>query len=294
MKKCHIGKITFKQLWNYLVLKRVENENDDIDDSDENSFFNEIPFSQEILTESINIYRGKLQYSNFVQQSSDKINKFNLYECFHGLLNFIYYYSGNNFNIEELEFHFSGGQLHNLLSLKNNPDQCNILNIFDYENINNQFTIASIKNAFFGLTFKNIKVNPIAYSIRSGILTNSIPHLISFTFEGFDDNTKKWVVLDERVNINDLIPTGSFSLFFVRSTDQCFSSFIIKQTDPGSNGFWGFSISAFDIHGVVSLRENISSNNNDLNEDFQSFSFGNSSDSSINYDSSMNMADFLF
>ena len=62
--------------------------------------------------------------------------------------------------------------------------------------------------------------------------------------------------MDERVNINDLIQTGGFSLFYVHSVDKCYSSFKIKQIDLGSNNQWGFSLAAFDIHGIIYSKDN--------------------------------------
>lgn len=224
------------------------------------------------------IYNKKIDYSNFNQLPPEKMNTRIVYDCFHGILAYIYFYSENKLNIEELEFHFSGS---------NNTQQNNILNIFDYNDINLQFQIGSFRNAFFGITFKRIKIKPIAYSIRSDLLSNTSSHLVSFTFEGFDIINNKWDLLDERVNINDLIPSGGYNMFFVRSTDKCYSSFKIVQLEPGNNGFWGFSIAAFDVHGIIymndescaQLDENIIKNQ-DISLD-------------LNYNPLMDMSEFL-
>lgn len=254
------------------------------------SFFDEVPVSQNLLTEECMTCNQKLDYSYFSQTSYYQINIKKLYDCFHGLLSFIFYYSLNKLNVEELTFHFSGGKFFKKID-QTNDYKYNILNIFDYENISKEFVVDPARNAFFGVTFKRIKVQPIAYAIRSGSIQTNPTHLVSFTFEGYDEETNKWDILDERANINDLIPSGGFNIFSVRSTTKSYSSFKIKQTTPGSNDYWGFSISAFDIHGNVSFctKEINILNDNLITEKSNSLDM-NYLDSS----SSIDMADYIF
>ena len=253
---------SFKDSWRS-IFKKYQSYLDKAQKFIKDDYLNEVPLFQNLLTDNENISNEKIQYSNFNQISFEEMNHKNLYECFHGILNYIYYYSGNKFNIEEIEIHYSGSKSRESLMKmdkynKTNPrNQHDIMNIFDYENINTEFTIGIIKNAFFGVTFKRIQINPISYSIRSGVFSNNRSHLISFTFEGYNEETCKWDILDERENINDLISEGSYHMFFVRKTGKYYSSFKIKQIRPSSNDFWGFSISGFEIHGNISYRENI-------------------------------------
>lgn len=249
---------TFKDSW-----QKIRNSNQKEDQAFDNSLengqtFEEILLYQYLITENTNIYKNQIEFSNFTQVSALQLNPKNLFDCFHGILNFIYYYSNNKYNIEELEFHYTGCALKNYISMKQNmTDQNDIMYIFDYENIGSEFRISCSRDAFFGVTFKRIRINPISYSIRSGIFSAAVTHLTSFTFEGFDENENRWDVLDERDNINDLIVSGGFNMFFVMKTNKYYSSFKIKQTKPGSNDFWGFSVSAFDVHGVIAYRDNL-------------------------------------
>lgn len=267
---------SFKSTWNAIIQNKSQNESrktiiNDLYMNDD-SFFDELPDSQEYLTENQRIINKKIEYSMFIQNSANTIDRTSLYECFHGILNYIYYYSDNKFNTEEIMFHFSGGKSRKKFSTKNNPNETNILNIFNYKNIKQQFTIKSYKNAFIGITFKRISIVPVAYSIRSGPSSNRFSHLYSFTFDGYDKYNKKWDTLDERVNINDLIYEGGFNLYYVRTTKKSYSSFRIRQTEKGNNGNWGFSISAFEIHGIVLMNDSDSTNykSNDLtNHDFK-------------------------
>lgn len=264
------------------------------------NYFDEVPFNQELLTYSCNLSNEIIDFSNFTQISSDKMNSRNLFDCFHGILNYIYYYSRNKFNINEIEFHYSGSQSRLSLAKMNQKNRTNAIdeydinNIFDYENIQTQFLIHSQINSFFGVTFKRIKINPISYSIRSGILSNISSHLVSFTFEGYDELNDKWDILDERHNINNLIDSGSYHMFFVRTNHKYYSSFKIKQTGPGSNDFWGFSISSFEIHGIIAYKNDIK---NDLNENFIKINNENQNisqnDFSLSYDPVMDMTEFI-
>lgn len=168
-----------------------------------NEAFNQLSLlSADSITNDINI-----DYTDFQSQMDNKIDPNNY---FNGILSFIFTRSLNKLNTKEIEFRVS-----NKIGNKKN----NILNIFS-NNPADDFTIQPSDDPFFGFTLKTIKIQPIAYAIRSGPLTMNTTHLTSFTFEGFDEDLKKWVVLDERVNINDLTPTGGFSLFYIRSTDK--------------------------------------------------------------------------
>ena len=129
---------------------------------------------------------------------------------------------------------------------------------------------------------------PLSYSIRSGIINQNLKtHLVSFTFEGYDEENQKCDILDERININDLIPSGGFKMFYVRSSNNYYSSFNIKQIEPGNTGFWGFSISSFDIHGRIKMTASSFYVHEKLYKK-------NDIDEENDYNPIINMNDFLF
>ena len=100
----------------------------------------------------------------------------------------------NKFNTEEIEIHFSGANNCYLLSkLKN----INILNIFDYENINTKIDIPCYINSFFGVTFKNIKSG-----LRRRLLGNFCPNAkLPFETDWFETISKEFPLnqLDNRI-----------------------------------------------------------------------------------------------
>ena len=214
-------KKTYQELWQKISQGINANSSyNSFYNSQDDSYFRELPKSQELLTDNYMTFHNKIDYSNYVCVSPDQIKISNPYDCFHGILFFIYYNSENKLNTEELEFHYSYASKRDSLAdltqqNSNARDQYNILNIFEYQNIRNTFLIRQIKNAFFGITFKRIKVTPVSYSVRSGSLQNNRTNLVSFVFEGYDEQKNSWDVLDERVNINDLTVNGGFALFYV-------------------------------------------------------------------------------
>lgn len=287
---------SYKDTWDLIgrsLQKFFENQISSAPNDDD--YFEEKPFYQEFLTDKDMTFPYLIEYSNYTQENQDKINIRNLFECFHGILFYIFYYSNNKFNVEEIEFHFSGAQtrqpLESILSNTNlnQINQWDILNIFYYEDTTSQFRINCTINAFIGFTFKRIKVKPLAYSIRSGSFPNISTHLISFVFEGYDELENKWDLLDERVNINDLIPSGGYCMFYVHTTDKSYSSFRVRQTEPGSTGFWGFSIAALEIHGTISLLESAFRQDQSLamNESDQSLNFNDA------FNPNMDMSDYI-
>lgn len=240
-------KINFKTNLNK-ILATIK---DQIEEPIEDNFENSKPTFQEILADKDQIARNKIDYSSFVQVDWTQINKYSIFDCFHGILFYIFYNSQGKFNVNELEFHFSCANLmDNHLIQRLNPIP-KITNLFDFDDLAKEFKSVSMKNPFFGIKFLRIKINPIAYAVRIGVSGNAGYNFSSFQFMGFNDNTQKWEILDERLNVNDLLKSNYFMLYFTKSTKDYFTAFKIIQIDTGSFGFWGFSIKNFEIHGYV-------------------------------------------
>ena len=290
----HKTRGTFKHIWNRIFEDDHKNakllELEKYQKDKKNIYFIEKPICQNFLTGEGNVTENEIDFSRYIPIDSKKPHYSNCKDLFYGILFYIFYYSNNKLNTREIEFHFSGGNmrqsLEKVMSMNYNNNCYDILNIFNPENINLDFKIDSYFNAFFGVTFK---INPISYSIRSGTISQySKSHLISFTFEGYDEENNKWDVLDERNNINDLIPSGGFKMFYVRSGNKFYSSFMIKQIEPSSDGFWGFSISSFDIHGNIMLTERSICFDEPISEE------NHLTDTYLSIDPMIDMSDFLF
>ena len=207
------------------------------------------PIIQDVLTEKGKTLNKPLEYANYHKKEFGQISFQNIHDSFEGgILNYIHKNSEELLNTSEIDFHYACGKNRMDYSTKNDLNY-NILNIFDYENACSDFYVFGVEDAFFGFTLKRIKVKPLYYSIRSG----RISRLISFNFEGYDEKAQKWDLLDERVNMINLQNSGSYLSFYVHTTNKNYSSFQVRQTEPGFDGFWGFSIAGIDIHGDFSL-----------------------------------------
>lgn len=82
----------------------------DIDKTNTDSFFEDIPPSQHFLTSNGMVCDNAIDFSLYSQVPINQINTNNLFDCFHGILNYIYYYSNNKLNTNEIEFHYSGAK----------------------------------------------------------------------------------------------------------------------------------------------------------------------------------------
>ena len=83
--------------------RKNKNENNDIDYFEESK-----PTFQEMLADKDKITRNLIDYSNYTQVSWDQLNWRSSFNCFHGILFYIFYNSEGKFNTNELEIHFSG------------------------------------------------------------------------------------------------------------------------------------------------------------------------------------------
>lgn len=254
-----------------LINFSIKDRNDETksDDLQDKKFLeNDFPQSQEFLTTYGHCVRHKVDYFEYSQNYEKRIYPNSKDECFNGILQFIYNNSIYQYNTNELAFFFSDAKISAFSSQLPYHD---ILNIFDYTNTNTGFTVPIKREAYLGVVFKNIKINPFFYTIG---LNYSQNNLYSFVFEGFDEYTEKWEILDERCNFY-IGQHDDFYNFNTHKTNNSYSYFRIRQTCPGNN-FWGFFLYGFDIFGKISLRDNpaqIPEDELDFNDGFEFVNF---------------------
>lgn len=267
-----------KQLSFIKTWKSIECRQKKVDEltEEEDVFEKSKPTFQEDIAKKKTIKR-LIDYSNFTQVSWDQINRQSAFDCFHGILFYIFYNSEGLLNLDELEFHFSGANmLHYLLHPEKNK-MADITSLYDFDDLQKEFKTFSLKNAFFGVKFQRIKINPIAYAIRLGESGNQGFNFTSFTFTGLNVATGKWEILHEQCNTNDLIRGNLFMLYFTKNTDQYYTAFKIQQTDTGSHDFWGISIKNFEIHGYVQYLpfENVDLFKEEINTSIENYETAN-------------------
>lgn len=261
-------KNSYANSWSIIMSNAFEGDFENVYDDENDRFFEERPMYQELLTDKESISNIIIDYSNYEQTNPGSLYNRSLSDCFNGVLNYIYCCSSYTYNISELNFFYSGSKERKNLKMMQKSqstqqqDQYDIINIFNYDDAFNEFKIDNHKNAFFAIEFKRIQINPKSYSIRSGLIYNANSRLISFKFEGYDSSLKQWDTLDERENGNELNQPGGYMMYFTRQTNKSYSIFRIQQTNSNQNDIWGFTISAFDIHGDISYKTDFQDNYN--------------------------------
>lgn len=171
------------------------------------------------------------EVKSLLQQISPKINfdhnimNFNAFQpksdVFDGIFSFLQTYSNIKNEINITASSSLGGDLYNLLQ---------------YENKENCFYTTDAPNSWICFEFKNYKIIPSNYIIRS-YNSNDHWHLKSWVIEGSNDN-QSWIKLDEQQNNNFLKGAGRVHLFSISNNDfnqRKFKYIRIQQT--GLNWF---------------------------------------------------------
>jgi hypothetical protein len=178
-----------------------------------------------------------IDYSSYVPRRLRDAQESNKDEVFEGLIHHIYFQSGNRYNTREIGIGYSG--------IQPKSDIANLLNCHTtdvYESGNGPGQCISI-------TFRSIRVRPLAFAVRSGPLTLTRWPLTSYVLHGWDPLRRIWVVLYERRSVLEF-PTWTASQIAYIDTNMEFSEFRLIETEqprPGTH----FSIQAMEIHGNV-------------------------------------------
>lgn len=157
---------------------------------------------------------------------------------FHGILNYIFFSSGNRYNRGELQIEYRGlqpnsdpgflldGRSQHVYESGPGPGQCLVF------------------------TFHRIHVRPTAYAIKSGPLNRTTRHLTAYVLQGWDPRLGRWDVIDERQMLLEYMPAYTAKLWHI-DTSKAFQRFRLLQTDPAPPAGTHFAISAFEIHGSI-------------------------------------------
>eukprot|EP01083_Nonionella_stella_P270611 916511_1 len=111
----------------------------------------------------------------------------------------------------------------------------------------------SIENAWFGVDFKGLQINPTHYTLRHYI---SFDHacLRSWDFEGSTDG-EEWITIQKHINDTSLQGKGSSHTWKVDHCDAFYSFFRIKMTGKNSDNSWHLCCSGFEIYGCLKYRK---------------------------------------
>eukprot|EP01083_Nonionella_stella_P152455 488722_1 len=94
----------------------------------------------------------------------------------------------------------------------------------------------SIENAWFGVDFKGLQINPTHYTLRHYVSNNCC--LRSWDFEGSRDGGKEWITIKKHTNDRSLQGKGSSHTWEVDQCNEFYSLFRIRMTGKNSSGDW--------------------------------------------------------
>jgi hypothetical protein len=122
--------------------------------------------------------------------------------------------------------------------------------IVDFNSSLNCFATNNEPNSWICIEFKNHRIKPTHYSIRSRI-DGDWHHLRSWNLEGLTDDGK-WVRLDCRTGTTDLAGAGAVRTFSIGSVCEVRS---VRLQQPGANSSNGNHLVLKSIEFFGELRE---------------------------------------
>lgn len=113
------------------------------------------------------------------------------------------------------------------------------------------------KNAWLQIDFKNKKVHPTHYSIRSRHegKPKGDNNLVNWNIEGSNSgNESDWKVLDQRLNVtclDELCAQNTFDISVHLDPNESFRFLRIRQTGMDSEGLYWMTFSAIEYFGFL-------------------------------------------
>jgi hypothetical protein len=125
----------------------------------------------------------------------------------------------------------------------NDPDYAP-KNAADLADVNSRFFSAFGPNQSITYEFKNARVKPTHYTLRSGQFGCDLK---DWVIEGSDDG-REWKVIDSRVDNEDLEGENAIGTFEIGAPEEM--RFVrLRQTGPGHDGSTQITITAFELFG---------------------------------------------
>ena len=161
---------------------------------------------------------------------------------FDGIINFLSKKSGNDI---DQEIHFSSS------SIINGDDTYHPRNVSIFNDNSKFFDSDNTKNNWICLKFKNCRVLPTNYTLRTGNWVEDDRHIKSWVVEGSEDDVD-WFVLDEKCNCADLNGKNLCKTFDI-GKERWRECKYVRIRSKGMNwmGDNCLLIEAFEIHGKI-------------------------------------------
>ena len=123
--------------------------------------------------------------------------------------------------------------------------------ILDLEDKRTDFCSRSMEGAWFCIDFKDRRIMPLHYSIRTFVFGPGSTHLRSWAVE-ISKTGEDWIEIDRRVNTDDLNGIFSEKTYEVEKPEDGEFRFIrLKMIDRNHSGSYDLVCSAFEVFGAL-------------------------------------------
>ena len=125
-------------------------------------------------------------------------------------------------------------------------------NIVDVNKIETYFQSNDIPNSWICIDFKDMKISPTKYAIRSRHdFDQGCDHLKTWVLEASNDNIN-WILLDEEKDRKELDGKSYTCLYEIKNqTNQYFKYIRLRSTDANASGHYNLTFSAIEFHGYL-------------------------------------------
>ena len=107
------------------------------------------------------------------------------------------------------------------------------------------------KDSWIKYDFKNKKVSPVCYSIRSVNCSKDWHHPKSWVVEGSNTDSDDWKILDSRKDCMSLKNRSTVQCFAIQQSSDFYRFLRIRQTDENWNDNNIFAMSALEYFGFI-------------------------------------------
>ncbi len=212
--KCFDMRDITPKIWEQICQRIHDNSGEKISDK-------ELPIKNRYIINGINI-------SNDEQEE------------FKGILTFLHERSNGHIE-EEIDMSVSGTRDSSRLPK----------NMYPFESKNEQFASANELNSWICFDFKDKKISPSCYKIRSSYGDSNCWNLLNWVFEGSNDK-KNWEVLDKQDNCPYLNGNGAIHAFNISNEDNKeYRCVRVRTTGPNRNGTYYLVMNTFELYGRI-------------------------------------------
>ncbi|KAK8839726.1 hypothetical protein M9Y10_031431 [Tritrichomonas musculus] len=225
LQRIEAGKIT-GNLWRNICDRICRDEDEDNDD--ERSQQRYVEEENKPSSESARVF-------SFDGQECNRLN---------GIINFLAKEAGGNVHEKGVVSVTASSELKSSLCAKN---------VVDFDDIESRLCTNDEENSWLKYDFKELKVRPTHYSIRSKPYGPGIEHPMHWVIEGSNSgNDEDWTVIDRRSGVKSLNAKSVVCTFDIQQQPVEFYRYLrLRHTGKHSSGKYNLGLSSLEYFGSV-------------------------------------------